>query len=380
MNARATSWIIAAIVTLLGLVLAAWWYVKYERVEVDVPAPLQGEAAYNSLYALQKVLVARGYGVTSHAYLNLRGLALGPYDTLVLGGDVRTLGSAQVDQLLDWLEGGGALLFGLPAGAPDRPGDLIEQLGLVLHDDIQCVRLRAAAAKAPGAKAERPGYCFASTFSLADAEADADAFEVLAGDGPEGYFLGRAAWGEGVWSALGDLDFLRNDQLDQDSNAELGWQVLAPLLRGGRVHLVYATEVPALHVLLVRHGWPVLLPVLLALLAWLWLRARRFGPLLPTPEAGRRALCEHIDAAGEFVFRNHKASALYAPLRRAFDMRLQREDPQLAALEGEELIAVLATRTGVPATRVRTALQPTDINDPNVFQTAVQFLAGWRLR
>jgi hypothetical protein len=351
-------------------------------------APLRGEASYNTFYALKKALVARGYEVQSRANLNLPAMALGPKDTLVLGADERTLSSEQVRTLLAWVEKGGALVFSLPAAGEGRGGDLVASLGIDIVDDYRCliVQRDGVSAADAGKKDGQNGddgkkantLCFSRAFGLDDS--DADDFDLLVGDDKQGYSMGRSAFGDGTWFAAADLGFLHNRELGEDGNADLAWQVLGPMLHGGRVHLVYASDVPPLHVLLVRYGWPVLLPALFALLAWLWLRSRRFGPLLPAFGTTRRALREHVDAAGEFQFRSRRASALYAPVRRAFDERLRRDDPATAALDGEALVAAVAARTGRSPAVVRRALLPTDINHPDAFLDAIKLLSEWGLR
>lgn len=378
MSPRATSVAITAIGALLVAALVAWWFARYERVEEEIPAPLHGEAAYNSLYALKKVLLARGYDVQSRANLNLPAMALGPKDTLVLGADVRTLSGEQARALLDWVDGGGALVFSLPPGSEGRGGELVESLGIGVVERYNCLELKQGSeATDAGAKPAHP-RCFSVAFTLDDV--DAEDFDVLVGNDKRGYLMGRGGYGDGEWFVAADLGFLHNSQLGDDGNADLTWQVLGPMLHGGRVHLVYSSDVPPLYVLLVRHGWPVLVPALFALLAWLWLRSRRFGPLLPLPGTTRRALREHIDAAGEFTFRSRKASALYAPVRRAFDERLRRDDPAIAALDGETLVVALAARTGRSPDVVRRALQPTDLNHPDAFLDAIKLLSEWGLR
>lgn len=375
MTPRATSLAITAISVLLAGVLAAWFFTHYERVDEDIPSPLHGEASYNTFYALKKALVARGYDVQSRANLNLPAMALGPKDTLVLGADARTLSHEQVASLLDWVDGGGALVFSLPRDGYDRADDLLSALQIGIVAGYHCLEIGIAGASKPSR------HCFGVTFALAGS--GADDFDVLVEDGSNvkgGYVMGRSAFGEGVWFAAADLDFLHNDELGEDGNADLAWQVLGPMLHGGRVHLIYSSDVPPLHVLLVRYGWPVLVPALFALFAWLWLRSRRFGPLLPAIGTTRRALREHVDAAGEFQFRSRRASALYAPVRRAFDERLRRADPATAALDGEALVAAVAARSGRSAAVVRRALQPTDINHPDAFFDAIRLLSEWELR
>jgi len=375
MSPRATSIAITAISALLVAVLAAWFFTHYERVEQDIPAPLRGEASYNTFYALKKALVARGYDVQSRANLNLPAMALGSKDTLVLGADVRTLSHEQVASLLDWVDGGGALVFSLPQDGYDRADDLLGALQIGIIAGYHCLEIGIADASKPSRR------CFGVAFALAGS--DAGDFDVLVEDGGNvkgSYVMGRSAYGDGEWFAAADLDFLHNDELGEDGNADLAWQVLGPMLHGGRVHLVYASDVPPLHVLLVRYGWPVLAPALLALLAWLWLRSRRFGPLLPALGTTRRALREHVDAAGEFLFRSRRARALYASVRRAFDERLRRDDPATAALDGEALVVAIAARTGCSPAVVRRALQPTDLNHPDAFLDAIKLLSEWGLR
>lgn len=363
------------LVTLASVMLlaavAAWWFTTFERVEDDVPAPLRGEARYNPFHALKKALQARGMEVAARADLNLPAMQLASNDTLVLGADVRTLTREQAGDLIAWIEDGGQLVFALPQGDEGRGGELLDALGLSVTSGLQCLSWPAR----DGKKAQS---CFRFRFKV-DAQ-QADEFDLLVGDAEAGYVMGRSARGEGGWFAAGDLDFLRNDRLDDDGIAAFAWQVLGPELRGGKVHIVYAADVPPLYVLLVERGWPVWLPVLIALLAWLWARSQRFGPLLPAVEANRRALREHIAASGEFLFRRGRATALYAPLRRSFDERLRRDDPVLAALEGEALVTAVAARCGRTAAEVRMALEPRELRRPEQFLATIKLLNELEIR
>ncbi|KLD68954.1 hypothetical protein Y886_43930, partial [Xanthomonas hyacinthi DSM 19077] len=82
---------------------------------------------------------------------------------------------------------------------------------------------------------------------------------------------------------------------------------------------------------LFTRGWPAWLPALLMLLAWLWSRTQRFGPLLASPAGDRRSLLEHVRASGEHLFRYGKAALLYTAMRQAFLTRLRRRAPLAAA-------------------------------------------------
>ncbi|MEO5624521.1 MAG: DUF4350 domain-containing protein [Dokdonella sp.] len=371
MNGRNAVIALASVMAIAALGL--WWFQTFERVEEDVAAPLHGEALYNPLYALKKVLQVRGIDVGTRANLNLQAMALGSKDTLVLDADVRTLTHDQVSDLLDWIDDGGQLVFPLPQGSEGRGGELLDAFGLTVGSHLSCLSWPIEGS------VEKAEHCF--HFDFSPKEAEVDAFDVLvSAHNDKGYVMGRRTRGDGAWFVAGDLDFLRNRELDTDGNSALAWQVLAPALRGGRVNLVYAADVPPLYVLLVKRGWPVLLPTLLALFAWLWARSQRFGPLLPLAAAHRRALREHVQAAGEFTFRRGRTTALYAPLRRAFDEQLRRDDPAIAALDGDALITALATRHQNPLAEVRQALNPVNLGQPEHFFATIKTLTELRIR
>jgi len=351
--------------------IAAWWFYTFERVEEDVAAPLRGEARYNPLFGLKKALEARGIAVESRPNLNIKAMALGDDDTLILDADVRSLSAADAGALVDWIEDGGSLVFALPPGAEGRGGELIDALDLSVVAHTNCLSW-------PLAGKEKAEHCF--HFAFIPKADEAKEFDVLLGTREDGYYLGRRSHGDGDWTALGDLHFLHTTELKRPGYAEFAWQVLSPVIGEGKVHLVYAADVPPLYVLLVKRGWPALVPALLALLAWFWARSQRFGPLLPLAPADRRALREHIRAAGEFTFRRRRAAALYAPVRRAFDERLRRDDPALAALDGEALVAALAARSGHSPALVRVALNPFDLTDPERFFVTIKTLTELRTR
>ena len=361
---------IAAIVLAGAAIATGWFFYAFEYVETDVPAPPHGEARYNPFYALAKVLRAQGVKVESRGSLNLKTMHLQASDTVVLGADVRTLSDADVDTLLEWVDEGGHLVFALPPGSEGRGGKLLRDLSLKVVNAWDCVIWRTPV------KEESNYYCSQFGFKLVgtDDEDASIAFDLLVGDAEKGYRIGRQDWGDGGWLVASDLKFLRNAALKNEGNTDLAWQVLAPELQGGTVHLVYAVDVPPLYVLLVKRGWPVLVPLLLALLAWLWSRSQRFGPLLPLAPGHRRALLEHIRAAGEFTFRRGSAYALYAPLRRAFDERLRHADPGTAALDIEQQAAVIAARRELPRVQVQQALTPAGLAQPETFAATIKTL------
>ena len=125
-------------------------------------------------------------------------------------------------------------------------------------------------------------------------------------------------------------------------------------------------------------GWPVWVPLLLALLGWLWLRAQRMGSLLPSPAVERRSLLEHVRASGEHLLRYGKAPLLYDAVRQAFLNRLRRRAPTAAALGGDARIHAIATLLQWSHDRVRIALQPPAAHDVAGLRDRIRLLIQMR--
>ncbi|WP_444943109.1 DUF4350 domain-containing protein [Microbulbifer sp. ZKSA006] len=102
----------------------------------------------------------------------------------------------------------------------------------------------------------------------------------------------------------------------------------------------------------------------LALLAWLLLRGRRFGPLQPEPEVSRRSLLEHISACGHYYWLDDRCEALLRGQREELLRRLgathtdasqkRKLCNKLCASTGMDEARVLATLWGKPPTSEET--------------------------
>lgn len=359
-------WLLGIIAALVAGLIAWWWFTTYERVPVLTPNPRTGEARYNPYYALKKTLQARGLEVESRANLTLDTAHLHPGDVLVLGVDARAISTTQAFALHQWVERGGHLIFAVPPNKQGTTVPLMASLGIAPVTHVGCVKLKLDLADAGR------DYCASNRFKLVTAEEEQ--FDWLWGAPEHGYLMGRAQLGEGDWFVAGQLRALTTSQLRRKGHAELVWRILGPVLGDGKVYLIYATDAPPLHVLLVREGWPILLPLVLALFAWLWWRSQRLGPLLPLAPPDRRALLEHVRAAGEFSFWRGRAIALHAALLRSYMERLRRREPRIAALEGELLIAALAERYQRDPAEISQALFPPEVTKPERFVATIRTL------
>ncbi len=356
MSPRTRVVLLSLLALLLTGLAAAWFFHNFERGSKDVHLPAYGEPTYNPLYALREALRRDGVQAESRRALDLRAMQLQSGDTVLLLGDTRPLTSAQVEQLLDWVQDGGHLLLRVPEPDDELDSDatLPGRIGVLpSHVPPRCQKWRVKG------QSEHTEFCSGFRFTLAD---DARA-ELRWGDRRDDTMAhARLRHGEGRIDVLADMDFLSNGGeseggLRDVQHRDLTRLLLAPNYGKGTMHLIYGVESPSLWRSLFRHGWPVWLPLLLALLAWLWMRSQRFGSLLPSPREERRSLLEHVRASGEHLHRYGKTPLLYAAARQAFLTRLRRRAPVAAALEGEAQARAIADHLRLPPEQVRTALQ-----------------------
>ena len=381
---RRNSWIAVAVLAFCGLAVGAF-LATHERVEVQQPTPPNAEARANPLHGLTLALRAAGQTVETKGHLALRREPPPRRGTLVLlypEAQVETADDA--DALMAWVAEGGRLVLPMPRG------ETAPALADLLRDELGVEALRGAAAAIDCAKLVLPGHAAppppkAGTSASITFQRH-DGVQVVCGTPfavseavdarrvwPKAAQarLARLPYGDGEVVVAGSLDLLENPMLSRefsvgdeadaskaarrrDGRTAVVAQLAASWLEGDAVWLV-AYRGGSLSALLAREGWPFFLGSGLALLAWLLRRSQRLGPLVPSPMAHRRALMEHIEAAGQFAFRSDHGAVLHARLREAVLERLALRHA-LARLDDDTLATALADRSRLPVDTLRRAL------------------------
>lgn len=389
MSARLRWLLAAALLLVVAVPLTILFLRTHERVTRVETLPPQGEARYNPLYVLGQALRADGVETRARPRLDLTAMALQPHDTVVLLQDSAALPPPTARALLDWVERGGHLIVRTPPIPPaelDANGPLLDMLGVdSTTQGSQC---------APFDVADNPDhieFCRGRRFDVGPP--DGTRITHQWGDDTHGQVFARLRRGAGTVDVLADLDFMLNaaaiggggfdptsgvDGLHDKAHRDLTRYVLAPNYGKGTVWLVYGTRPPSLWQRVFQDGWPVWVPLLLALLGWLWLRAQRMGSLLPSPTMERRSLLEHVRASGEHLLRYGRAPLLYDAVREAFLNRLRRRAPTAAALGGDAQIHAIATLLQWSHDRVRTALQPPAAHDVAGLRDRIRLLIQMR--
>ncbi len=371
--------LIAGVVLLVSLAVVAWVFSSVEQRKEEISVPAYGEPTYNPLYALRETLRRDGQKAESRRQLDLAEMKLQPGDTVLMLDDPRLLTPPQVTALLDWVEFGGHLIVQMPEAdeeLDDRRDGLLDRLGVETSEvPARCLAWRVAGQE------PHQEFCTGNRFTVDGSTR----VERRWGDGDDDTLAwARLRYGTGRIDVLSDTDFLRNGGSSHDTglrdipHRDLTRLVLAPNYGKGTTHLVYEMQMPSLWRTLLKQGWPVWVPLLLALLAWLWARSQRFGALQPSPRGDRRSLLEHVRASGEHLHRYGKSPLLYDAVRQSFLARLRRRAPVAAALVGDAQAQAIADHLQWPLARVQSALQVPPSRDDNALRDRIRLLIQMR--
>lgn len=362
----------------------------------------------NPMLAATRLLEARGHKVRLEPMLNYQLLNQLPDGVLIMSPWAQQPDARQAELLLEWVRRGNTLVM-TPGWVQN--GDEDEETGGALSQDLadplgkhfgvamasrtrldDTCRLDPLEAKRRAALAEKAaarGNARDDGEDGAEEEPDAparlaclqapgldhrlelarlsDVLQRLPGEVPpplwaDTYGLAVMVFAEGrgkvamVAAEPGD-SYFDNDGLRRFDHGELLLLLAGQGGAKGPVLLVRHNETVGWADYLWQHWRPVLFGLAALLLLWAWNASRRFGPLLPALATERRALIEHIDASGRWLWRLPQGRALLlAAVRQRTEKLLLRRLPELHALDGNERARRLARLAKLPEAQVADAM------------------------
>ncbi|WLG22218.1 DUF4350 domain-containing protein [Pseudomonas sp. FP1154] len=362
MNRRAGLLVGAGVAALL-CVMALYLFLKavpYQETIDHGPSP---EAQANPYLAAEHFLRRQGINVEHANNLDVLPNLEPDQRSLLLLGERTHMTPREVDQLMNWAQAGGRLLFVAEAlwdNSTASSGDLLldrVRLRQFLSKDLKTPEPELIKDRYPKLTKlyledeEAPAYVgFDTDFHLEDPQnlAQAWANSALA------THMMQLNHGLGSITVLTDAELWKNDHIDQYDNAWLLWYLSADT----HVTLLYDIDHDNLLALLLRY-FPQALVALLALIAlWLWRSAVRQGPLQqPAPKA-RRQLEEHVQASAGFHLRHNGRQHLLHSLQQDVLRRARHLHPGFEQLAVAEQWQVLARLTRQPTRAISQALSP----------------------
>ena len=190
----------------------------------------------------------------------------------------------------------------------------------------------------------------------------------------------HASLGSGWLTLLSDIGPLQNAHIGEHDHAEFLWRLIQLTPVHGNVWIVFDEEMPALPAWLWQHAREAVVAFCMLLLTFMWNRSRRFGPLEDLPPLARRRLLEHIEASGQFLWRNGEQLHLLDAVRKATESSAARRHPAWDALSAQEKVQHIADVTKLPEDVVRQALLGAGHGHKYAFTHTIRDLARIRRR
>lgn len=399
------------VAVLLAALAAAggWWlWQATEWHETTHDLPLQGEAATNRWYTLQRLAERAGARTVVREQVE----PLPPTDaTLVLMSIHWNLFPGRSQALRRWVEAGGHLVLSqnlVPQDQGDEhdEGDEDDEgghgddgglswVGVVAKFDKADSKALTAQAQEEAKRRRQPGpFCrpylekrgmaFGAPRRYQVCEHAGDHLAARAPvrwsvDGPAGPALLSVAIGRGQVTVLSPRNLLHNRHLLDGDHALLAAAALQ-LQPGRSVWLVADETRTPLLAWLWQHGWPAVLLAALVVLLWLARRMPRFGPLRAPAARARRAVSEQVRGTAAFLMAQKGAAALLAAQRRALAEAAQRHIAGFAALDEAAQAAAIAARTGLRAAQLVAAWQGSGREHPGWIVATLQLQETARRR
>lgn len=347
MNRLLISVISGAVLLLIGL----WVVTHYEKREYEQEVGFQGEARRNPVLAAG--LLLRGMGINAAEIEAVDWLSGPPGPgVFVLASRRGSVTHSRADALLEWVEQGGYLILAPRAHGWSESDDIVDPLFESLSVDVSWGRDWWQ-----DHKDDEEEFDWRSIIPVHIAGADLNVefsnwmrlesssdYAVSAADAL-GSCLLRGAYGAGQVAILCDPSPIFNRNIQDHDHAEFLLRLVGLAGTPSQVWLVYDHDaMPALPVWLWQQAPEALLGSALCLLIAFWSVCRRFGPLQTLGAPTRRQLSEHLQSAGQFLWRHNQGEELLRSARKPihrFARRRVRGWEQMAEIQRAKVLSQL---------------------------------------
>ncbi len=340
------TWVVSIIVIVIGGYLY-WFYTNFDKVIVEKDIGATNEARANPFFAAERFLESVGKKAASQKNYSILDENLEPYDTLIIESTRVGLTGEKRQKIKDWLSGGGHLILLATEIYDDDLGTsrdtLLDELGVRLYEnpdnswdlerDERLTKMTFEDID------EETKVLFDYNYYLQDASGDAS---YIGGNDYSDLFV-QYDYDKGMITVVTDMDIWKNYSIDDYDHAMFLYQLV-----GGadNVWFLYNTVQPSLILIMADLIPMVIISFILLIGAILFSASWRKGPPRADELRVQREIMQHIEAAGEFSYRNDSGKALLKGLMAMLELRLKKSIHQYSRISTSKKIAKLSQLSG----------------------------------
>ncbi len=172
--------------------------------------------------------------------------------------------------------------------------------------------------------------------------------------------------GNGLVSVLADADVFTSRVIIYFEHAYL-WDVL---VGGDKLAILYGVQMPSLWFMLRSYMPETLIAFALFIVAWIWHKRMRFGPVEQQVVTVRRSSAEHIAASAAYTWRGSWQKRLLQPVRDEIQHLAEKRLNGYDLADDNEKLSLLARAADVTESSVKKAMASNElVNEDNFYRT-----------
>lgn len=352
------TWAIVIISLIIGG-YCYWFYTHFDKVINEVDLGPTKEVKANPFFAAEKFLESTNKQAFSQKNFSILDNGIENQDTLIIESTRVGLSENKRNTIKEWLIKGGHIILLATELYDDELGTsrdlLLDELGVRLYEnpeyswnydeEEQFTKLTFQGTD------EVTTVKFRQTYYLQDSKGEA----TFIGGNDYSDSFAQYQVGEGMVTIVTDMSVWKNHTIDDHDHAMFLYQLVGG---GETVLFLYNTVQPSLWSTMkelipnVIISFIVLIAVLLFSASW------RKGSPRKDDERIQRELMQHIEAAGEFNYRNDVGLSLLKQLTESLDSRLRKSIHQYGSLSDAKKIEKLSHLIGIDKQKLALLWQP----------------------
>ncbi len=365
------TWVIVIVSLIIGG-YSYWFYTHFDKVIKEVDLGPTKEVKANPFFAAEKFLEKSNKVASSQRNFSVLDSGIENQDTLIIESTRVGLSENKRNTVKDWLNNGGHIILLATEIYDDDLGTsrdlLLDELGVRLYEnpeyswsydeDEQLTRVTFQGTD------QVTAVNFRQNYYLQDSKGEA----TFIGGNDYSDSFAQYQVGEGMVTVVTDMSVWKNYSIDEHDHAMFLYQ----LVGGGRtVMFLYNTVQPSLWSTMKELIPKVIISFIVLIAGLLFSASWRKGAPRKDDERVQRELMQHIEAAGEFNYRNDAGLSLLNKLSEALEIRLRKSIHQYSTLSDAKKIEKLSHLVGIEKKKLELLWQPPEQTQEDFLERVV---------
>jgi uncharacterized protein DUF4350 len=367
-------------VVVIVFVLFGWLYTQLEYEIVEDDAGYQGEARYNQYLAAEFFLRKMGQKSEQIKLFSDRQKQLNADDTLLVPSVRLAFDRRRSNAMLDWVRQGGHLII---TGQPETENDssygdyILDQIGLFI--ERQSLEENSTQLDDPVNVVIDNEFLqvdFDDYLVILQTE-DFNARIIWLVDDDDRTHAIQIQLGKGRLTLLSDIRLFKNNEIEHLDNAAFLFLLSGDQLvsaDGGIFYYSLFEDQMSLLQWLWENAQLLITSLLLLAVITLWMIIPRFGPLINVNQPVRRQFLDHLNASGNYHWRQGHYTRLLTDVRKQLSHAINLKYPEWSNLNRQDQIMHFSELSQLQAPAIEDALFEIKIDQISDFVNKIKIL------